>query len=73
MPTDDHDEAMKMVIENMGRHARLAKARRYAPKRAETPPPDAHNMGTGEMSEADLQHLLNIQRSDKDDELEVQR
>lgn len=72
---EDHDAAMRQVLDNMGRHARQAKARRYTPKPVPKPAtPDPHDMTTGEMSEAEFQQLLNRQHNaDREKDLEVQR
>jgi hypothetical protein len=73
---DDSDKAMKAVIDDMGRHARAAKARRYQPKPVQHAAPEPHDMSTGELSEQDFAHLLNTQHDSRDEEakeLQVQR
>lgn len=77
MDEKDHNAAMEAVLGDMERHARQAKARRYAPKPQPAAPakPDAHDMKTGEITEAELQQLLAQQRAKADEvkDLEVQR
>lgn len=57
--SDDEAQAMKAVVEDMGRAARAAKAAKYAPKRAEPAPeaPPAEETA-GAPSLADLEALL---------------
>ncbi len=77
--SDDSDAAMKAVLDDMGRHARQAKAKRYAPKPVPAPAApavDPHNMTTGELTDVEFEQLLNQQRNSKDEslkDLDVQR
>lgn len=60
---DDNDAAMKAVLDDMGRHARSAKSKRYAPKpqpQAAAPVVEAAPEGNS-MGEEDFRRLLESQ------------